>query len=80
MTDVLKEVRVLLYDDSIPVSPVPWFSNSCLKKMYMGMGDLISSSFFPQVSIMKRLEHHNIINLIEVIDDPESDHFYMGTQ
>lgn len=36
--------------------------------------------FFPQVSIMKRLEHHNIINLIEVIDDPESDHFYMGTQ
>lgn len=27
---------------------------------------------------MKRLEHQNIVNLIEVIDDPESDRFYMG--
>ena len=29
--------------------------------------------------IMKILEHPNIVNLIEVIDDPETDHFYMGT-
>lgn len=28
---------------------------------------------------MKMLEHPNIVNLIEVIDDPESDNFYMGT-
>jgi [calcium/calmodulin-dependent protein kinase] kinase len=28
---------------------------------------------------MKMLEHPNIVNLIEVIDDPESDDFYMGT-
>lgn len=28
---------------------------------------------------MKILEHPNIVNLIEVIDDPEMDHFYMGT-
>ena len=27
---------------------------------------------------MKILEHPNIVNLIEVIDDPETDHFYMG--
>src|ERR1044072_9108807 len=32
-----------------------------------------------QVFIMKMLEHPNIVNLIEVIDDPESDRFYMGT-
>jgi hypothetical protein len=30
------------------------------------------------VSIMKELDHPNIVHLVEVIDDPESDHFYMG--
>lgn len=28
---------------------------------------------------MKVLNHPNIVNLIEVIDDPTMDHFYMGT-
>lgn len=28
--------------------------------------------------IMKMLDHPNIVNLIEVIDDPNTDHFYMG--
>jgi [calcium/calmodulin-dependent protein kinase] kinase len=27
---------------------------------------------------MKMLDHPNIVNLIEVIDDPNTDHFYMG--
>lgn len=27
---------------------------------------------------MKILDHPNIVNLIEVIDDPHTDHFYMG--
>jgi hypothetical protein len=27
---------------------------------------------------MKQLDHPNIVKLVEVIDDPESDHFYMG--
>ncbi len=31
-----------------------------------------------QVAIMKQLDHPNIVKLVEVIDDPESDHFYMG--
>ncbi|WOL03924.1 serine/threonine-protein kinase GRIK1-like [Canna indica] len=34
-------------------------------------------SFFLQVSIMKTIEHPNLINLIEVIDDPVSDNLYM---
>jgi hypothetical protein len=28
--------------------------------------------------IMKQLDHPNIVKLIEVIDDPESDNYYMG--
>lgn len=31
-----------------------------------------------QVLIMKMLEHPNIVNLVEVIDDPSMDKFYMG--
>jgi hypothetical protein len=31
-----------------------------------------------QVMIMKQLDHPNIVKLIEVIDDPESDNYYMG--
>jgi serine/threonine protein kinase len=31
-----------------------------------------------EVAIMKQLDHPNIVKLVEVIDDPESDHFYMG--
>lgn len=27
---------------------------------------------------MKKLDHPNIVKLVEVIDDPESDYFYMG--
>lgn len=40
--------------------------------------DVHVDSLHFQVSIMKMLCHPNIVNLIEVIDDPETDHFYMG--
>lgn len=42
------------------------------------MVDVMSDAFPLQVLIMKMLQHPNIVNLIEVIDDPNSDHFYMG--
>jgi calcium/calmodulin-dependent protein kinase kinase 1 len=29
---------------------------------------------------MKMLNHPNIVNLVEVIDDPNMDKFYMGMQ
>jgi hypothetical protein len=31
-----------------------------------------------QVAIMKQLDHPNVVHLVEVIDDPENDRFYMG--
>jgi hypothetical protein len=30
------------------------------------------------VAIMKQLDHPNVVHLVEVIDDPENDRFYMG--
>lgn len=42
------------------------------------VGWLLSYFLSLQVLIMKMLDHPNIVNLIEVIDDPETDHFYMG--
>ena len=32
-----------------------------------------------QVSIMKMLDHPNIVNLVEVIDHQRCDYLYMGT-
>lgn len=42
--------------------------------------NLISLSYWllKQVMIMKQLDHPNIVKLIEVIDDPQSDNYYMG--
>lgn len=40
----------------------------------------LSSGMLFQVLIMKVLSHPNIVNLIEVIDDPTTDNFYMGKQ
>ena len=39
---------------------------------------MANTIFLSQVLIMKMLEHPNIVNHIEVIDDPETDNFYMG--
>ncbi|KAG0477705.1 hypothetical protein HPP92_012424 [Vanilla planifolia] len=38
---------------------------------------LLQANRIEQVSIMKMLDHPNIVKLVEVIDDPLSDHFYM---
>uniref|UniRef100_A0A0D9Y1X5 Protein kinase domain-containing protein n=1 Tax=Leersia perrieri TaxID=77586 RepID=A0A0D9Y1X5_9ORYZ len=38
---------------------------------------VLHKSYMKKVSIMKMLDHPNIVNLIEVIDDPEIDKFYM---
>jgi len=31
-----------------------------------------------EIAIMKKLNHENVVNLIEVLDDPKGDSLYMG--
>lgn len=34
---------------------------------------------YREIAIMKKLDHPNVVKLIEVLDDPEDDNLYMGT-
>ncbi|XP_028756971.1 serine/threonine-protein kinase GRIK2 isoform X2 [Neltuma alba] len=53
------------------------FHKSHLLKLRVAPSETAMTDVLREVLIMKMLEHPNIVNLIEVIDDPESDHFYM---
>ena len=33
---------------------------------------------YREIAIMKKLDHPNVVKLIEVLDDPEDDNLYMG--
>uniref|UniRef100_J3NFE6 non-specific serine/threonine protein kinase n=2 Tax=Oryza brachyantha TaxID=4533 RepID=J3NFE6_ORYBR len=50
---------------------------SYMKKIHVAPSETAMSDVLREVSIMKMLDHPNIVNLIEVIDDPEIDKFYM---
>lgn len=53
------------------------FHKSHLLKLRVAPSETAMSDVLREVSIMKMLEHPNIVKLIEVIDDPLTDHFYM---
>ncbi|XP_010932972.1 serine/threonine-protein kinase GRIK2 isoform X2 [Elaeis guineensis] len=53
------------------------FHKSHLLKMRVAPSETAMTDVLREVSIMKMLDHPNIVNLIEVIDDPNTDHFYM---
>ncbi|KAG0465727.1 hypothetical protein HPP92_019891 [Vanilla planifolia] len=53
------------------------FYKSRLSKIRVTAFETAWTDVLREVSIMKTIEHPNIINLIEVIDDPDSDRFYM---
>ncbi|KAH0467350.1 hypothetical protein IEQ34_004588 [Dendrobium chrysotoxum] len=53
------------------------FYKSRLSKIRVTSSETAWTDVLREVSIMKTLEHPNIINLIEVIDDPDSDRFFM---
>ncbi|XP_073137652.1 serine/threonine-protein kinase GRIK2 [Henckelia pumila] len=53
------------------------FHKSHLLKLRVGPSETAMTDVLREVLIMKVLGHPNIVNLIEVIDDPTTDHFYM---
>ncbi|CAA6670230.1 unnamed protein product [Spirodela intermedia] len=53
------------------------FHKSHLMKLRVAPSETAMSDVLREVSIMKILDHPNIVKLVEVIDDPNSDHFYM---
>lgn len=53
------------------------FHKSHLLKLRVAPSETAMTDVLREVSIMKMLSHPNIVNLIEVIDDPDTDPFYM---
>ncbi|KAJ3678381.1 hypothetical protein LUZ60_002184 [Juncus effusus] len=53
------------------------FHKSLLLKLRVAPSETAMTDVLREVSIMKMLCHPNIVNLIEVIDDPKIDNFYM---
>ncbi|KAK7404721.1 hypothetical protein VNO78_05677 [Psophocarpus tetragonolobus] len=71
--------KVALYRSSIDGKhyAIKAFLKSHLLKLRVAPSETAMTDVLQEVLIMKMLEHPNMVNLIEVIDDPESDHFYM---
>ncbi|KAF2283352.1 hypothetical protein GH714_002490 [Hevea brasiliensis] len=71
--------KVVLYRSSIDGKnyAIKAFHKSHLLKLRVAPSETAMSDVLREVLIMKMLDHPNIVNLIEVIDDPNTDHFYM---
>ncbi|GAB4859214.1 Serine/threonine-protein kinase grik2 [Ancistrocladus abbreviatus] len=53
------------------------FHKSHLLRQRVAPSETAMTDVLREVLIMKMLSHPNIVNLFEVIDDPDTDHFYM---
>ncbi|KAK4286456.1 hypothetical protein QN277_003011 [Acacia crassicarpa] len=71
--------KVVLYQSSVDGKhyAIKVFHKSHLLKVRVAASETAMTDVLREVLIMKTVEHPNIVNLIEVIDDPESDQFYM---
>ncbi|KAK3206016.1 hypothetical protein Dsin_020062 [Dipteronia sinensis] len=71
--------KVVLYRSSIDGKnyAIKAFHKSHLLKLRVAPSETAMTDVLREVLIMKMLDHPNIVNLIEVIDDPNTDHFYM---
>lgn len=71
--------KVVLYQSSIDgkLCAIKAFHKSHLLKLRVAPSETAMTDVLREVLIMKMLDHPNIVNLIEVIDDPNTDHFYM---
>ncbi|KAI4334415.1 hypothetical protein L6164_019112 [Bauhinia variegata] len=71
--------KVVLYQNLVDGNhyAIKAFHKSHLLKLRVAPSETAMTDVLREVLIMKMVEHPNIVNLIEVIDAPESDHFYM---
>ncbi|CAA7030961.1 unnamed protein product [Microthlaspi erraticum] len=71
--------KVVLYESTVDGKEyaVKAFHKSHLLRLRVAPSETAMGDVLREVMIMKILEHPNIVNLIEVIDDPEADDFYM---
>ncbi|KAE8691021.1 Serine/threonine-protein kinase GRIK1 [Hibiscus syriacus] len=71
--------KVVLYRNSVDGKQyaIKAFHKSHLLKLRVAPSETAMNDVLCEVLIMKMLEHPNIVNLIEVIDDPTADQFYM---
>nr|KJB21766.1 hypothetical protein B456_004G013200 [Gossypium raimondii] len=71
--------KVVLYRNSIDGKhyAIKAFHKSQLSKLRVALTETALTDVLREILIMKVLEHPNIVNLIEVIDDPSMDQFYM---
>ncbi|KAM7522334.1 hypothetical protein LguiA_012236 [Lonicera macranthoides] len=71
--------KVVLYRSRIDGKhyAIKAFHKSHLLKLRVAPSETAMTDVLREVLIMKMLEHPNIVNLIEVMDDPATDHFYM---
>ncbi|KAG5248228.1 serine/threonine-protein kinase [Salix suchowensis] len=71
--------KVVLYQSSIDGNhyAIKAFHKSHLLKLRVAPSETAMTDVLREVLIMKMLDHPNIVNLVEVIDDPNTDHFYM---
>ncbi|XP_057954960.1 serine/threonine-protein kinase GRIK1 [Malania oleifera] len=71
--------KVVLYRSCIDGKhyAIKAFHKSHLLKLRVAPSETAMTDVLREVLIMKMLNHPNIVNLIEVIDDPNTDHFYM---
>uniref|UniRef100_A0A3N7G4F4 non-specific serine/threonine protein kinase n=1 Tax=Populus trichocarpa TaxID=3694 RepID=A0A3N7G4F4_POPTR len=71
--------KVVLYRNSNSGTPyaIKVICKSRLRKFRITGSETAMADVLREVSILKTLEHPNIINLVEVIDDQKSDYLYM---
>ncbi|KAK9072616.1 hypothetical protein SSX86_009051 [Deinandra increscens subsp. villosa] len=71
--------KVVLYRSQVDGKhyAIKAFHKSHLLKLRVAPSETAMTDVLREVLIMKMLNHPNIVNLIEVIDDPTTDHFYM---
>ncbi|XP_058193296.1 serine/threonine-protein kinase GRIK1-like isoform X2 [Rhododendron vialii] len=71
--------KVVLYRSTVNGKhyAIKAFHKTHLSRLRVAPSETAMTDVLREVLIMKILEHPNIVNLIEVIDDPTTDNFYM---